>query len=1164
MKLDLLETTDPAVDAIVAAYFDELDRGVAPSRAEWLAQHAEHAVELGRFLDDLECLSPGRDAASKTATETATKNSEKTLAPTATHRAAVEATSTPQAPEETHYAPPKSASTLTEGIPPSDSFGDYQLLEMVARGGMGIVFKARQKKLERVVALKMILAGPLASPEDIERFQAEARAAARLDHANIVPVYEVGQQNGMHYFTMALVEGKSLAERLRDGPLAPQEAAHLTRELAGALEYAHQQGIVHRDLKPANVMIDAQGRAKLTDFGLAKRIQDTRDITGTGQVLGTPTYMSPEQAQGDSRRIGPASDIYGLGAVLFALLTGRPPFQAATPLETMAHVLSLEPPRPRGLNPGVPRDLETICLKCLEKSPEKRYATASAVAEDLNRFLSDRPILARPASLMERAFRWYRRRPVIGSMAAALAVLLIAVPVLLAGMWREADGRAEVEAAGRKKEAAAREKETEARLKIEALERERTGQLFHSYVNEAAARRESPHAGRRFKAIDRLIAARGLADELKLPQKDRVQLRSEAISALSMADLRGTTTGPGWAIRDYPDPPLFRYSTSADCYLDWDKPSGLFVRRIGDNSIVQRIPDLRQDRDWPVLSPDNRFVSVGFNGPLVVWQVDGAVPREILRRGNVDGIAFVPGRAEIVMLTATREIVVQPLDGKGAAKTLRIPEIQQDSGRLGRNVACRGGRVAVAGANRVTLFDLDTGKVVGDCGLPAAIDHDGMALSPDVAILATACTDGSIVIYEPASKSRRVVKGPDGSYLWVDFDPTGRYLLSRTVWGGNGILWDVGNGSAALHFNYTELSTTGPAHAGPQLAGWWQAAVDPPHRSLVLFDPEDKLFGKLDNGAIHPQGRLLASQTPSGIVLGDLATGKRVGFLPTSGVMNLRFDSAGNLYGGINYQPHRWPITRDGNRYRIGRPEPLNLPAIGGTNLDVSPDGRFVAQAIFAGSIVLDRRTGKTTRLQPQDDVRNVAVHPDGSLVASFSWNANGFRLWETASGKLVHADNQGTVVGGRFTPDGKYLITIACGIPDIQLWSVPDCRLVRTLGAYAGFAVSPDSRYLAAAEPGGKVRLIRIDNGETIARFDAPGDDYLLDISFSPDGRYLCGMSVDRSKYHVWDLRKLHRQLRQLNLDWETAPVPAADGSPASITVEIEEAGMKTPTKDH
>ena len=400
----------------------------------------------------------------------------------------------------------------------------------------------------------MILAGQLASEQDIQRFHTEAQAAARLDHPSIVPVYEVGEHNGQHYFTMAFIDGNSLAERSHDGPLAPQLAARLTRDLAGAIQYAHQQGIVHRDLKPANVLIDAQGQPKLTDFGLAKRTQDSRDMTGTGQILGTPTYMSPEQAEGASQHIGPASDIYGLGVLLFALLTGRPPFQAATALDTIVHVLTVEPPRPRTLNPSVPRDLQTICLKCLEKSPGKRYATATALAEDLDRYLNDRPILARPAGMIEKAFRWYRRRPVIGTMGAALVLLLVAVPVLLAGLWQQADARADVQAAGHKQE-------TEARQKIEALERERTRQLFLAYVNEAVARRASPRAGRRFAAVDRIGAARELADELKLPNEDYVRLRSEAISALSLTDLRGTTTGPGWALRVNPDPRLFRYAS---------------------------------------------------------------------------------------------------------------------------------------------------------------------------------------------------------------------------------------------------------------------------------------------------------------------------------------------------------------------------------------------------------------------------------------------------------------------------------------------------------------------------------------------------------------------------------------------------------------------------
>ena len=528
MKLDLLAPTDPAVDAIVATYLDDLDRDVAPTRADWLARHSEHAAELGAFLDDLESLSPGRNAA--------TKICEDNLAPSATALEPPRAMAIPLALEETLGNQGKSAVTLTEGMLQNEVFGDYTLLEVVARGGMGIVFKARQNKLERIVALKMILAGQLASDLDIQRFQSEAQAAARLDHPGIVPVYEVGEHNGLHYFTMALVEGKSLAELLRDGPLPPQHAARLIRDLAGALEYAHQQGIIHRDLKPANVLIDRQGRAKLTDFGLAKRTHDTGDVTGTGQILGTPTYMSPEQAEGGSRRIGPASDIYGLGALLFALLTGRPPFQAATPMDTLRHVLSMEPPRPRALNPSVPRDLETICLKCLEKSPGKRYPNATALAEDLDRYLSDRPIQARPARMVEKAFRWYRRRPAIGTMAIALAVLLVAVPVLLAGLWQEADARADVETAGHKKE-------TEARQKIEALERDRTGQLFNAYVNETAARRTSPRIGRHFDSIDRIVAARDLADELKLPNDNYIRLRSEAIGACRLRTCAALRTG---------------------------------------------------------------------------------------------------------------------------------------------------------------------------------------------------------------------------------------------------------------------------------------------------------------------------------------------------------------------------------------------------------------------------------------------------------------------------------------------------------------------------------------------------------------------------------------------------------------------------------------------
>jgi hypothetical protein len=302
------------------------------------------------------------------------------------------------------------------------SFGDYELLRELARGGMGVVFRARQVSLNRPVALKMILAGRLADEADVRRFHLEAEAAANLDHPGIVPIYEVGQHEGQHYFSMGFVEGQSLAQRLAGGPLPPCEAAALLVKVAEAVAYAHQHGVIHRDLKPANILLDAHGSPRITDFGLAKNVQGDSGLTGSGQILGTPSYMPPEQAGGDRGAVGPAADVYAMGATLYCMVTGRPPFQAATVVDTVQMVVSQEPVPPRRLNVTIPRDLETIILKCLEKEPKRRYGSAAALAEDLQRFLDGEPILARPVSAFERALKWARRRPAIATLLAMVGV----------------------------------------------------------------------------------------------------------------------------------------------------------------------------------------------------------------------------------------------------------------------------------------------------------------------------------------------------------------------------------------------------------------------------------------------------------------------------------------------------------------------------------------------------------------------------------------------------------------------------------------------------------------------------------------------------------------------------------------------------------------------
>ena len=273
-------------------------------------------------------------------------------------------------------------------------FGDYELQREIARGGMGVVYKARQVKLNRPVALKMILAGNLAGEAEIQRFYLEAEAAANLDHPGIVPIFEVGQHEGQHYFSMGFVEGQSLAQRVAEGPLPPREAASLMVQIAAAVQYAHENDVIHRDLKPGNVLLDAKGHPKVTDFGLAKKLRSDSALTASGQIMGTPSYMPPEQAEARAD-IGPLADVYSLGAILFCLLTGRPPFQAANVMETLKQVLEQDPPAPRTLNAAIPLDLETIALKCLRKEPHRRYASARELAEDLNRFLADEPIRAR-------------------------------------------------------------------------------------------------------------------------------------------------------------------------------------------------------------------------------------------------------------------------------------------------------------------------------------------------------------------------------------------------------------------------------------------------------------------------------------------------------------------------------------------------------------------------------------------------------------------------------------------------------------------------------------------------------------------------------------------------------------------------------------------------
>lgn len=419
--------------------------------------------------------------------------------------------------EEARNAEPD---TQVVGEAASRQFGDYRILGEIARGGMGVVYRAKQSGLNRIVALKTIRGPEFAGPEEIERFRAEAEAVARLEHPGIVQVFDVGVVQGQHYFSMAYVEGTTLSGLMKDGPLDSLHAASLLAKISGAVSYAHERNVIHRDLKPGNILIDAGGEPRVTDFGLAKRTDSDSELTGTGQILGTPSYMSPEQAAGRTEQVGPASDIYSLGSILYCLMTGRPPFQSPRVMDTLQAVMHQEPVPPSRFNPTVDADLQTICLKCLRKDPFRRYATASNLADDLNRFIRGEPIVARPVSRRERLWKWARRNPTVALLSAVVATVTLAM--LIGGAIYQVRLRRALENADTERENA------------EISEDARTELLYESLTDQAAFLSETRPVGYGQKVWNAIRQS----TQLETRGRDDTHLRQLAVNALGHASFQ--------------------------------------------------------------------------------------------------------------------------------------------------------------------------------------------------------------------------------------------------------------------------------------------------------------------------------------------------------------------------------------------------------------------------------------------------------------------------------------------------------------------------------------------------------------------------------------------------------------------------------------------------